>query len=75
MKIHHTIQFYVADATLEYALLGCQLFATDMIAYAFQIDKAVCQIEGKKYRKEDGYGCKWGIFHASVNHTYYTYCQ
>ena len=58
MEVHHTVQFDVTDTALEHAMLGSQLFATDVIAYAFQVYKPVNQNEGKENGKEGGDRCK-----------------
>ena len=48
MEVHHTVQFDVTDTALEHAMLGSQLFATDVIAYAFQVYKPVNQNERER---------------------------
>ncbi|EJX05662.1 hypothetical protein EVA_06229 [gut metagenome] len=72
MEVHHTVQFDVTDTALEHAMLGSQLFATDVIAYAFQVYKPVNQNEGKENGKEGGDRCKRGVLHSSIDQSHGT---
>ena len=45
---------------------GGQLFATDVIAYAFQVYKTVNQNEGKEDGKESGDSAKGCVVHSSI---------
>lgn len=47
-----------------------QLFATDVIAYAFQVYKPVNQNEGKENGKEGGDRCKMGVLHSSIDQSH-----
>ena len=70
LKIHHTIQFNIPYTAVEHAMRCRQLFAPDVIAYAFQIDEPVSQNKGKENGKERGYGSKRYILHSSIHQSY-----
>ena len=53
-------------------MLVSQLFATDVIAYAFQVYKPVNQNEGKENGKEGGDRCKRGVLHSSIDQSHGT---
>lgn len=60
--------FIVIRATLPLF----HLFATDVIAYAFQVYKPVNQNEGKENGKEGGDRCKRDVLHSSIDQSHGT---
>ena len=75
MKIHYTVQFDITCAALEHTMRCRQLFAPDVVAYPFQIDEPVGQVEGKKHGKEGGDRAKGRVIHTAIDQACYSHKQ